>query len=139
MKKKSLSGLNKQLVLKTIEESLSNYPNFSKESSSADKKFLLKEIRKKLRILAGRFRAESSNLKACLELLNQNKIDELLNLHTSTSERINKYDMIRKEVYKLSPKTILDLGCGLNPLALARKDVEYTAVDIQTNDLEVVS
>ena len=52
MKKKSLSGLNKQLVLKTIEESLSNYPNFSKESSSADKKFLLNEIRKKLRILA---------------------------------------------------------------------------------------
>ncbi|MDP3093768.1 MAG: hypothetical protein Q8N16_03315 [bacterium] len=56
-------------------------------------------------------------------VLNSQKIKEavspLLKLQSSTKERIPVLDDFYKEIFKVTgqPKTIIDLGCGLNPLS----------------------
>ncbi|MEI6849641.1 MAG: hypothetical protein WCK29_01255, partial [archaeon] len=68
-------------------------------------------------------------------------IEELLETHNSTKERLADYPIIKDLILKLNPKSILDLGCGLNPLALLDtiKNMEYYASDINENDLELIN
>ena len=47
-------------------------------------------------------------------------------------------DELKEIIKKLNPKSILDLGCGINPLALAEKGVKYYASDINSEDLNIV-
>ena len=58
--------------------------------------------------------------------------------HTSTSERLDFYPKLKKIIYELEPNSILDLGCGLNPLTLSKKGIKYYASDIKEDELEMV-
>ncbi len=79
-------------------------------------------------------------------VLNSQKIKEavlpLLNLQSSTKERIPILDDFYKEIFKVTgkPKTIVDLGSGLNPLTFLwmelEKDAKYFAFDIDINQAE---
>lgn len=59
--------------------------------------------------------------------------------HVSTKERLSILDEFYKTIFKDLPRiyTILDLACGLNPLAIPwlpkKSDVRYHAVDIYTD------
>ncbi|MEK6849976.1 MAG: hypothetical protein AABX85_00180 [Nanoarchaeota archaeon] len=137
-KKKELSGLSNILIA----ESLNNYLNknriqISKLSSlsNRDKKFIVKEIRLNLRLLHGRFQASTKNRE---KMLSQGKIKNLLMTHSSTKERIDSYPKIKSLISKLNVKSILDLGCGLNPIALASKDTRYFAYDINEAELSII-
>ncbi|MGV8142619.1 MAG: hypothetical protein ACP5NS_03210, partial [Candidatus Pacearchaeota archaeon] len=59
--------------------------------------------------------------------------------HSSTKERLDDYPLVNEMISKIKPKSILDLGCGINPLAIASKGVFYHAYDIKKEDLEIVS
>lgn len=68
---------------------------------------------------------------------------QILGTHSSTRERVLSYEVLYKRLFEISgkPKIILDLGCGLNPLSfpwMGLKNIEYHAVDINNNDLELV-
>jgi 16S rRNA (guanine(1405)-N(7))-methyltransferase len=66
----------------------------------------------------------------------------LLSLQSSTKERIPTLNDFYKDIFKVTgkPKTIVDLGSGLNPLTFLwmdlAKDAKYFAFDIDKNQAE---
>ena len=64
--------------------------------------------------------------------------------HTSTRERTPHLDTFYQPIWKVTgaPRSVLDLGCGLNPLALPWMgigDAMYNAVDVDAATLGTVS
>lgn len=70
---------------------------------------------------------------------------DLLRTHASTAERIPHLDTFYQAVWAVTgvPSRILDIGCGLAPLALPwmglAADAHYTAVDVDRRPLDTVS
>jgi len=106
-------------------------------NSEKEMKIIIKDVRAKLRRYTGQY-ASKSNIKAREKLIKNHQISKLLEQHTSTRERIEDYPLIKKVIEDISPKSILDLGCGLNPLAISSQKSYYYAYDINNNDLEIV-
>ena len=100
-------------------------------------KLIVKSLRAELRRYSGQYSLSSKSKKD--RLLSSQNFKELLNHHSSTKERIKDYPLLRNIISKINPKSILDLGCGLNPLAIASKGVFYHAYDIKSEDLNIVS
>ena len=134
--KRELRSLPDPLVEKTLKDYLAKnklkLPKAEKEI-----KLIIKEVRAELRRYTGQYTLKS-NIKNINELLSSNNIEDLLKEHRSTKERIQDYPMIKQIINNLNPKSILDLGCGINPIAIAKKAVRYHAYDINDNDLEIV-
>jgi hypothetical protein len=134
--KKELVGLAESVVLESLENYLNkNGINFSK-TSEKERKIILKEVRADLRLLAGRFQKGAKDKK---QMLYSGGIEKLLKTHSSTYERISFYPEFKRIIKSLKPKSILDLGCGLNPIALASLKIEYYASDIREDELEIIS
>ena len=134
-KKKELSGLSNQVVVDYLESYIKKYNLSLEKLKEKEIKLLIKELRSQLRNLTGRFQKSTKNR---LKLLNEDSIKELLATHSSTSERLNFYPELKKIIKELKINSILDLGCGLNPLALAEKNIKYYASDIKEDDLSLV-
>src|SRR3989344_1286012 len=133
--KKELSGIEDSVVEKTLNNYLEKYRiNFEKISKKA-MKLIVKEVRAVLRNIVGQYRA---SLKSKEKLLNSNSIHKLLSTHSSTKERMPHYTELKEKISEINPKSILDLGCGLNPIALANKKIKYYASDINEEDLEII-
>ena len=139
-KKKELADLPYSFV----KEMLTGYlqksrliPPFSKNQE----KIIIKEIRSRLRRHSGMFQGNTSQEKK-ISLLESKSIKELLMTHSSTRERIqsNSYSKITQEISKINPRSILDLGCGLNPIAIGSRiqKTTYFALDIKENDIDLV-
>ncbi len=134
--KKELSDIPEDLV----ESCLNNYLTKHKitiSNNKKERKYIIKSIRAELRRYSGQY-SLSSNLKRS-KLVNSKDFIELLNHHSSTKERINDYPLLKEIISKINPRVILDLGCGLNPLAIASKNIFYHAYDIKKEDLDIVS
>lgn len=136
-KKKELSDLPDSLV----KETLQNYLNKNKLSipkNEKELKIVIKEIRSQLRRYAGQYQ-KGFSLNKKSSLLHKGEIGELLKSHSSTKERIDFYPKLTQIINSFKPESILDLGCGLNPLAIAKKGLIYYAYDIKQSDLDLVS
>ena len=138
--KKELSDISDELVKDVLEIYLKKHsiiiPKKEKEL-----RLLVKEIRSELRKYVGRFQI-ASEYKKRARLLDENKIKEILKTHSSTKERLEDYPNLIKLIKKINPRSILDLGSGLNPIAIANKinkNVIYYAYDIKENELELVN
>jgi hypothetical protein len=149
--KKELSSLDDSY----LEEKITNYLKFKpklkkyiEESEYLEKskniKLIVKEIRASLRETYGVFQIDN---KERINLLKQlakdpNSLDlqkEILKTHTSTKERLDTYEELYKKIFNITgePKSILDLGSGLNPISIPfmnLKDLEYTAVELTKED-----
>ncbi len=134
--KKELSDIPDDLVISTLNDYLKNHRINIPENKRA-RKSLVKIIRAELRRFAGQYSLSTKSKKD--KLLASNNFQELLKHHSSTKERLNDYTLLKEIISKLNPKSILDLGCGINPLAIASKGVFYHAYDIKNEDLEIVS
>jgi len=135
-KKKELTGLADPLVRDVLNKFVHKHNISFSNLSEKEKKLIVKEVRSTLRLLAGRFRKSKKDKMA---LLRSGDIKSLLNTHSSTAERLGFYPEFRKIIISMNPSSILDLGCGLNPIALSLKEVTYYASDINTEDLSIVS
>ncbi|MFP4400346.1 MAG: hypothetical protein ACLFPQ_00540 [Candidatus Woesearchaeota archaeon] len=163
-KKKEFSSLDDPLVfnevIKSIKKSSKRTKIFSealleKIKKSKEYKQIIKDVRAILRRLYGMFQVEDIKkrkehlLSIESELskkrsLKKNLIeyhDAILSTHSSTEERLNIYPEIYKKIFKITkkPKSILDVGCGLNPCSLPYmnlKNIRYSAYDISLRDLE---
>ena len=134
--KKELQGISISLVKEILDNYLKKH-NIKIPRNSKQRKIIIKEIRTKLRKYVGRFQSSSSHTKR-LSLLQKNKIPQLLKTHSSTKERLPYYSKLKTIIRKIAPKSILDLGCGLNPIALANPKINYIAIDINNKDIEIV-
>jgi SAM-dependent methyltransferase len=131
--KKELSGLSDSVVRESLETYLKKHRLSLDSLSPSAQKVVMKDIRSELRNLTGRFQ---KNIKK--RAASYGDVQELLATHTSTAEREDFYPQLRKLLSDLEVKSILDLGCGLNPLALATSDYEYYAYDIKEDELEII-
>lgn len=126
-KKRELSGVADDVIARLIKQRLASYHTTLPELSPKQQKLLLKLIRADLRQLTGMFHPKSST-----------KRQDLLATHASTAERLSHYEGLKEKISSLRPERILDLGCGLNPIALATSEAEYHAADINLADLALV-
>ncbi len=133
--KKELSGLTNSLISDMLESYLEKYKINLENLKNSEAKIIVKDIRRSLRDIVGRFQ---KSIKKRTNLLEIGDIETLLKSHSSTSERLSFYPKLKKLIDKLNVKSILDLGCGLNPIALADKNLVYYAADVKEDDLELV-
>lgn len=134
-KKKELSDLPDALVSEFLENYLKKYKIKISSLTEKELRLIIKETRSELRKIAGRFQKAKKNRE---KLLREKKIVELLKTHRSTAERLGFYTELKKIINSLKISSILDLGCGLNPIALANKKIKYYAVDIKESDLSLI-
>ncbi len=70
---------------------------------------------------------------------------DILAIHSSTSERLPVLDRFYSSIFEITgqPASLLDMGCGLNPLALPWMDLpqsqRYIALDIDSERIEFVN
>lgn len=124
-KKKELQGVADSFIKDCILSYMEKYSLQLDKFHHSDLKVLVKDIRAELRLLVGRFQLSSQ----------ENSLTE----HLSTFERAENYAYLKKLLSSLNIKSILDLGCGLNPIALASPEIKYYAYDINEENLKKVS
>ncbi len=134
--KPELKDLPDSLVEKTLNEYLLKH-KISLSNSIKERKIIIKEIRAELRRYAGQY-VSKSGIKKREELIKEGRFSDILNQHASTRERSIDYEEIKSIIKNLNLKSILDLGCGLNPLAIASPETKYYAYDIKEEDLNIV-
>lgn len=143
--KPELASLDDSFVQKKVEEYLQGHPevrekressrDFAQFQRSREYKGLLKNVRRELREIYGVFRLDDCNP--------DDDPEKILGSHTSTRERLPFYDIIYKELSSRipAPKTLLDLGCGMNPLSYSWMkrhgwSPEIIASDVSSGDME---
>ncbi len=128
--KAELSGIAGSVVNNVLKKYIQRFPNYSD-------KMIIKLVRAELRILTGRFQPSSKKRSKFLE---NNDWELILQTHASTKERLetDAYKLIKKLISKNKIRSIIDLGAGLNPIALATSKLTYTAIDIKQDELEII-
>lgn len=154
LSKKELGSIDSIFVKKYLSKYFSNplfiekilhSKNFEEFSRSKIFKVTLKNVRSELRKIYGVFIKKGDREKLLLSFSKSKKIsdlNDLLCLHQSTSERINDYEIIYKKFFSNQKNIrIVDLACGLNPLAsyfIKDKISFYFASDISSNDCKFI-
>ena len=145
--KKGLRSLSDKFVLKIVKEYIE--VNKLQQLDKKSLRQLVKKVRAKLHEIHGAFLSvKFSKVKKLLgKLDNINDIathKALLRLHKSTKERLQYYSQIYDKIFGVTnkPKSLLDLGCGLNPFSLPfmkfMPDMYY-AVDLKKSDIELIN
>ena len=132
-RKKELSGLTNSIVSNILDNYLKKHSIILKNLKSKELKIIIKDIRVELRKLSGRFQKSFKKIK-----LEENNIGNILKTHSSTAERLDFYPKLKNIISKLKVHSILDIGCGLNPIALANKKIYYYASDINEEYLQLI-
>src|SRR3989344_7409937 len=112
--KKELSGIAESLVMDNLRDYLNKNKIALENLTENQLKLVVKDVRSSLREKVGRFQA---SIKDRQKLLEKGDMGSLLKTHSSTKERFDFYPELREIISKLKVKSILDLGCGINPLA----------------------
>ncbi len=137
-KKKEFQSLSETF----IEEFLKKY-----KVTEKNKKEIVKQVRAKLREVYGAFwfASETKSTKILASLKSLDDIEthiKILKMHRSTRERIPHYAEMYAWIFKdKQVKTLLDLGCGLNPFSypfLPQKPY-YIAVELAQKDADFIS
>lgn len=134
-KKRELSGIDDAVVREKIIKYFEKNKLPEEKMNDSQLKIVVKDVRSALRENVGMFQASTKNRYNFLE---KNDIISLLKTHSSTKERIDFYPKIEEILKKLKINSILDLGCGINPIALAKPGMKYYASDINSDDLNLV-
>lgn len=113
----------------------------------------VKATKNKLHQVGGAYQQTKLNYEKSLALLRETAVSpqnfratchQLMQAHASTRERLPILDEFYETIFAELPpiRTVLDLACGLNPLAYPwlplPKDVQFTAVDIYSDMLNFI-
>ena len=128
-KKEELKNLEESFIKERINDYLKkhsiNLETLDERSSSY--KDLFKTVRKKCFDVYGLFKQKSK---------------DTLQEHISSKERLEFYPKIYQDIFSITgkPKTILDLGCGLNPLSYKHLECKptYYASELSKEDCKVI-
>jgi len=152
---KKYKNIADSVVKKEIKEYLKSNPNAAKETKPS--KQTIKEIRAILHKSYSSFQTKKKNkigkyLEELKTLISEQgsksqilKItNKLLSLTLSTKERLNNYQSIYKQIFKITgkPKTIIDLGSGFNPFSyplMKLSSLTYLGYDIDTKDINYLN
>ena len=157
IKTKHFKNLDEKVIKDKIQEIISKNKKLAKAISeglnekSAEFKLIVKTVKQEMHYSYGAFQKETSSRDKLLEELKNSKDKEdileihkkLLATHSSTKERLEIYNDIYGELFLTTgvPESILDLGCGLNPLSLPwmyLKKIKYIASEFNEDDTEFI-
>ncbi len=144
-KSKKYAGIAEEIIGKEVESFIKSNPRYQEFKD----KFILKQIKEKLHKMYGSFQTyKKGKAKKLLEKLREEKdnkiVRELLTTNLSTKERLGNNGLIYSRIFEKVGKvnSILDLGCGLNPVAFPYmeidKETRYYAYDINEEDLKTI-
>ncbi len=136
--------INEKTILEIINIELPKYKN---------EKILVKAVKNKLHQIYGAFlnRRDIEGAQKLLLMLKSGEgniketANKILQLHHSTRERLDVYEDIYREIFKVTekPNSILDLACGLNPFSIPFMNIQgailYYAYDIDSKLIEVIN
>ncbi len=134
-KKNELKGIAKKIVSETLHDYIRKNNISLEDCNKKDLKMIVKEIRGQLRNLTGMFSQKSTSKDIALSEYEE---ENILKEHISTSERMHGYNVLKEYINHGNFSSILDLGCGLNPLIIAKSGITYHAVDIRQDYLDTV-
>lgn len=158
--KKQLSGISDRVVIQELDAYFqkSGFPEIilgfnSQKQLKKNSVFrkAVKAVRAKLHNQFGMFQPGKTAEPAKIRLIEQAKtgrlddstVAEVLSSHLSTKERLQYYPFVYKSIFAVTgrPNSILDIGCGLNPVSLyysGLKKTDYLACDIDQSGLKFV-
>jgi len=156
-KKKELQSIDDHFVEESLRKYLQQEPkimkalqeNFNPKSKAYAA--VIKQLRSQLRKVYGLFRDDPGERKKLVqELLAAPKqkrnqlLTQILSTHSSTQERLPWYEKLYSKIFSIAgkPKTILDLGCGINPFSVSYMNLEkclYYAYDINAEEIASVN
>lgn len=117
---------------KKIKSFLSDAKDLEKIKKSKTYKQIIKEMRAMMRKSIGVFISPTRSKVS----------EELLKKHESTKERLEIYPELYQRFFHITgnPKTLLDLGCGLNPLSYNYLKIKpkYYAYDINSIVVDII-
>jgi 16S rRNA (guanine(1405)-N(7))-methyltransferase len=122
------------------------FKNFTSKSRFYHK--IIKLVRADLRRVYGLFREKKIDTYLFSELLkkprDKNLLNNILKTHSSTKERLPIYESLYKQIFAITgkPNTILDLGCGINPLTIPfmkLQNVKYYAYDVSQDEINQIN
>jgi hypothetical protein len=119
-KKRELSSVADSYIAGALDVEISRH-KYAFPLKEKDAKLIMKSVRAQLRRQTGMFARKDSK--------------ENLDHHRSTHERKENYDILHRLIAQCKPESILDLGCGLNPLEIASSKIPYYAYDINEKDI----
>jgi len=141
---KKYSTISDEIVIKEIKKYLIKTPvtNISKMDISL--------IRKSLHRLYSSYQTKKKNKREKYleelkhDLTNKEIINKLLCVTVSTTERLEDYSTLYIKIFDITglPKSITDLGSGLNPLSypyMGVKKLDYYAFDIDNSDIDFLN
>lgn len=142
----------KHISEEVIEQKIREYQRKNVRWSEHKEKFVLKGIKALLHKAYGSFQTyKKDKSEEYIEELKKNPSNKeillkILKTNRSTKERLEIYSKLYKEIFKLTgkPRTILDLGAGLNPLSfnymnLDKQNTFYHAFDISNYDSHLIN
>jgi len=143
---KKYKTLSEEVINEEIQKYLKRNPHYERYK---DKK-ILKDIKTELHKIYGSFQTSSKGKreKYFEEFkLNQDSLEltkKILLTNSSTKERLEDYEEIYEKIFKITgkPSSILDLGCGLNPISFPFMNLEkvnYYAYDIDNADISLLN
>jgi len=143
---KKYKTLSEEVINEEIQKYLKRNPHYERYK---DKK-ILKDIKTELHKIYGSFQTSSKGKREkYLEELKLNSdnaeiIKKILLTNSSTKERLEDYEEVYQQIFKITekPNSILDLGCGLNPLSFPFMNLEkihYWAYDIDNADISLIN
>lgn len=140
---KKYKDISDTVVKKEIQTHLKSHPNASEDKQT------IKEIRSKLHKIYSSFQTKKKNkIEKLIKKINNKcpleTTDQLLSNTVSTKERLPNYQSIYSQIFKITgkPKTILDLGCGLNLFSYPFMEINeptYYGYDINEKDAEFLN
>ncbi|MDP2925505.1 MAG: hypothetical protein Q8N99_03980 [Nanoarchaeota archaeon] len=142
---KKYKTISDMIVIREIYNYLKKNPKVSDVNKQS-----IKDIRKILHRLYSSYQIGKKNKKEKLliELRKNpsdiNTINKILSLSISSKERLNHYKEAYETIFKItkSPRSIIDLGCGLNPISyvyMGTKSLDYNCYDIDENDIQFLN
>lgn len=141
---KKYRTISDEIVMQEIDNYLKKNPNERLNKS------MIKEIRKNLhRLYSSYLRGDKNKRLKLLEGLRKDPNDleiirKILKTAASAKERLDDYPEIYQNIFEITkkPMTIIDLGCGLNPISIpfmGLDDLTYHAYDIDHEDIKFLN
>ncbi len=139
---KKYQSISDDIVIKEIQNYMRKYQADTDEIY--DDKFAIKVIRKELHRLYSSYQTKGKKKRD--EILKNLKKDDLSTINKilettlATKERMPNYSTIYQKIFKITgnPKSIIDLGCGLNPVSIPYMNlssIKYHCYDIDESDI----
>ena len=132
IKSKKYKTLSDDLIELEIE-------NYLKSNIKATEKQIIKAVKGRLHKIYGSFQIKKRKKRG--KYIKDPK--KALGTNLSTKERINIYKELYKKIFQITgkPKTILDIGAGMNPISYKFLGVKpkYIAIEIDKEDVKFLN